>query len=296
MAKIERDLYVKDINFLIENKIPHTIKYVGRSHKISSALGTYSYVNDVITRQGMGFIRKVGSYILRESTYDKVPKLDYNGLGLIRINVDGVIEPVYNEVVEVDLNKAYWVSAYRLGVINKEIYEQGIEMVRGQYKYNKIELLASIGTMAKTIKERRFDGEKYSPSKILVDSKKTKHIWDAVSYEVDKCMRDCMVSLREDFLFYWTDAVFFKKSARNIARVQKIINENGFESKIVDLEYISKVNGNIVAWSKKNHSKAKKAIRDEKGNYGRTFVYIHEKASITQDIQKHLEKYGKIDF
>lgn len=295
MARIERELYVNDINFLIENKIPHTIKYVGRSHKLSSPIGTYEYVNDVISKRGMGFIKKVGSHILSKKTHKKIPKIDYRGLGLVRINVDGVKEEVYRNVVEVDLNKAYWVAAYRLGIIDHDLYNKGLEKNGKDFVYNKVELLASIGTMAKRVKERKFNGKKYLKSKVLIDSSQTKHIWDAVSYEVDKCMRNCMLSLGEDFYFYWTDAVFFRRTEKNIKKVQDLILANGFESKIVDISYISKKGDDIMVWAKKNHSKAKKPIRDADGNFGRTFVYIHSKNSIIEEIKQELESHGEID-
>lgn len=283
MAQIERKYYFDHIKFLVENKIQHTITFSGRSRKVKSGIGKSEFVNAQFSLKALGFIRRVRAHILNNKTYENVGKGEYRRLMLI--NMKGMNgKDMVTGAVEFDLNKAYWIGALKAGVISQDIYDEGIG--KG---LSKIELLATIGTMAKTVKQRYFDGENYGRSLVLTDSGLTRHIWNAVSWEVDKCMQDIASSLGSvGFLFYWTDAVFFKDSSRNREIVAHVAEKHGFSGKFIGLEYISGKGGHTVAWTKgmKGHAQEDNVLRDTAGNYGRVFVYVDARGSMMKEIME----------
>ena len=112
----------------------------------------------------------------------------------------------------------------------------------------------------------------------LEDSAETRFLWDAISWEVDKLMKLLANHLGNEFLFYWTDAVFFIRTPKNITMVKEIIQSQGFDSETLELQYISvedkkgyENEKGIVAWTR--YKKWNGNIRDKDGNYGRCFPF-----------------------
>jgi hypothetical protein len=116
-------------------------------------------------------------------------------------------------IVELDMDKAYWTAAHKLGVISSDIYNKGLDK-----QYKKVGLLACLGSLAKDKRTRLYDGNSYSKSSIVTDSKETRFLWDAISFEVDKAIKDCAGSLGADFCFYWTDAIFLKNTQQILTK------------------------------------------------------------------------------
>lgn len=244
------------------------------------------FLNKAFSLKALGFMSKVRAYVMREKIYEKVKPHAYAGLRLI--DMRGVDDPnrnaYWDKCDEVDLNKAYWVAAHKVGVISDEIFQEGLSS-----GLSKIELLACIGTMAKVQKERSYDGQRYQKSVTLQDSALTKHIWRAVSYQVDKCMQDCARALGKEFLFYWTDAVFFHSTPANKALVDSAVKAHGFESKLVKVECLTRSSeGHIIAWTKhfKGNAQEDQVLRDASGNYGRVFVYINNQKTFLDKINE----------
>ncbi len=288
MSAVDRKHYQEWINYLIKNNIVHDVYTQGRSHKVKSGIGNCEFVNKNFSFKALGFMNKVKSHVMKNETYKTVRKSEWKKMKIINMGAGSEKEKWFNNCVEIDINKAYWMGALKVGAISQELYDEGIAL-----GLSKVELLASIGSMAKTGRVRRFDGYKYGRSVILEDSEVTRHIWGAVSWEVDKVMQACCTALGEGFLFYWTDAVFFKKSSANIKIVNSTMAKFGFSGKIVALEYISRnEDGNIVVWtrSKMGHAQEDQVLRDVNGFYGRVFVYINNRKSMLSEIMESLGK------
>ena len=104
------------------------------------------------------------------------------------------------------------------------------------------------------------------------DSSETRHIWDAISFEVDKCMIACANELGKDFYLYWTDAIFFKNTRENLKKVKEIAGNHGFSGKIIPIVYAIGSQEKTIVYTKVNKSHAEMPIKDENGNYGREFT------------------------
>lgn len=289
MATIERKYYQEYIEFLIKNKIKHTITYTGRSYKVKSAIGNCEFINSVFSLKALGFMSKVRSHILKKETYKNVRDGEFKRMKLINMSGADASSKHFKNCVEFDLNKAYWRGALKAKVIDQDLYDEGINS-----GLTKIELLATIGAMAKTVRSRFFDGADYKKAVVLTDSEVTRHIWRAVSWQIDRCMQECaQVLAKEEFLFYWTDAVFFHNTVDNRRLVQSVVEKHGFDCKAVKIEYLSRnKHGQIIAWTKHNKSNAQdeQMLRDGYDNYGRVFVYVNNKKTVNQEIQEMLNK------
>jgi len=283
MANLLNKDYRVYLDFLKSNNIPHTITYTSRTHSVDSALSKMVFSGGTIKLKGMNLIRKVNKHVTEKLESLKHLDIDYVALGLTRFDynkkeVDVTRDIRFNRVVEIDLKKAYWVSAYKLGIIDEEIFEFGMEGLKSK-SISKIELLAALGSLAKRKSKMTYNVErKVYAREVVEDSAETRFLWDAISWEVDKLMKLLANHLGNEFLFYWTDAVFFVRTAENIGMVKEIIVGEGFESETLELQYISvedkrgfENEKGIVAWTR--YKKGSGSIRDNDGNYGRCFPF-----------------------
>jgi hypothetical protein len=103
-------------------------------------------------------------------------------------------------------------------------------------------------------------------------------------------MLDIKRSIGNDFLFYWTDAVFIANLPNTVTKVYDIIGRHGFEAKEVPIAYINVDYGRrasdgmrIYAWTEKVKGNAKVPIQDDDGFYGREFPFQR------RDLDEHLK-------
>jgi len=112
-----------------------------------------------------------------------------------------------DEIVEVDISKAYWHLALNMGIISDKTYKKGMEL-------KKLERLSVLGAIATTRKVYEFDGEntKYLE---LQYNKALKPIWFLISHKLGLIMEEAIKCIGpEYFVFFWVDAFFVKESKR----------------------------------------------------------------------------------
>jgi hypothetical protein len=291
LKKVEKSDYIRYVDFLRDNDLSHTITYTNRTYVVDSKeLGREVFSSGDIRKKGMNLIRKVQSYVKDSNAYDKYKGIDFKSKGLRRFYYNFNCNGTYHDVVEVDLNNAYWYSAYKLKVISGSIFSQGLKgKKRGDF--SKIELLASLGSLAKTKKKKTYDPEKMIyTTEVLTDSSETKHLWDAISFEVDKCMIECAELLGDDFYFYWTDAVFFRNTPENLQKVTECMERHSFFSKKVDVQYMEFRNEEqkVYVWTKYKKGAAKNDVLDEYGNKGRVFPFdCYTKKTLEEELNEY---------
>lgn len=280
----------KYIEFLIANNIKHTITYTNRTFKVVSKLGTRVFMSGEISKRGLGFMQTVLAHVKNKVSTLQHLNLDYQKLGLVRMVFNSSLQTGrYSNVIEMDIDKAYWNAAYKLGVLNDEIYNRGLKN-----KYSKVELLACLGGLAKDKRMREWNGKRYGKAIQVADCSDTKFLWDAISFEIDKCMKNCADELKDNFYYYWTDAIFLKNTESNTSIIESVLHKHGFSCKKIDLEYISVIESDkqVLAFSKENKSHAKDPIRDEQGNYGRIFTMltVKEESAVVAKIKSLLRQ------
>jgi hypothetical protein len=251
VSKIEKrkrfkSAYGRYVKFLENSGIPFEVEYTHGRRTVKSELGTQSFVRGNISKKGMNFIKVIKNKILKSGVVEKIPKKTQKELGLqyMQFNKKYIgTEFKKGKIIELDLNSAYWDAAYKLGVIAKDDYFKGLS-------YGKVERLASLGTLAKYSKRRVFDGKKYHKSELVDGSENTRHVWFAISNEVDQVMQKCLKALKDEAVFYWVDALFFMNNKENKEKLKKIIDKSGFKFKTIKIDNVKLMEERVIVLSK----------------------------------------------
>jgi hypothetical protein len=223
---------------MVNNGIPFELFMNNNSQKIKGGIGTEPFTGDILEFKHMIFIRKVKDHVKaqikagklkKEKAYSK--KIDYFHIGTHK-------NKTIKDCSEVDIDKAYWETAYKYGIINNEIYRYGMKKSMPK----EIRLIA-LGSLAKKTTHYKFDGKLMIRQKDIVD-KETEYFWNKICSHVATCMTTISAELSDnDYLFYWVDAVFIKSKA--LSTVKNLINEMGYNFKIKKIEKVIFSKGRI---------------------------------------------------
>lgn len=211
--------------FLYHSKIPFSLKKSGGTYEIKSALWNDKAFASSFNQNEVTFIRSVKNYIVKNHIADSILDTDYKALKIdyIRVNLfnDG---DVVDDLMEIDVNAAYWQTAYNMGFISKSIYEKGFEV-------SKVARLASLGSLAKVTEEWVFDGEKME-LKPPVSSYATENIWFAICKRVSDIMNKAVSTAGKGFVFYWVDGIYVKNDTETISKIVKYFGSIGYDVKM----------------------------------------------------------------
>tara|TARA_Y100000401_G_scaffold24428_1_gene16817 strand:+ start:2207 stop:3106 length:900 start_codon:yes stop_codon:yes gene_type:complete len=148
-----------------------------------------------------------------------------------------------NNVMEMDITKAYYQMAYNLGYISEKFFKECLELP----KIIRLRLLGSIAT--KRIVETYKDG-KIVEMKVVEDLK-MRDVWFHICYNVGKVMKECSNAIQDYFIFYWVDGIYFQRHPQFNEEndptkqiIQKIFQKNNLKFSINQLEKISLQNLN----------------------------------------------------
>lgn len=137
-----------------------------------------------------------------------------------------------SDVWEIDLTKAYYFAANRLGYLSDEFFVKTLKAP----KRTRLRLLGSIATIT-NIEE--FDG-----SEVTHEQKSDplmRLVWHNIVCYVDEVMSEIAVALSDHFLFYWVDGIYFTTFGQTdvcSAIVEGIAESYGFEVHKTKLESI----------------------------------------------------------
>lgn len=146
-------------------------------------------------------------------------------------------------VSEVDITKAYYRSARNLGYISEEFFQKCMKIPKDQ----RLRLIGSIATRktVKTYKSKDFleNGNSTEPySTFIKEDKKLRLAWRNIVINVDNAMSDVMTHLKDDFIFYWVDGIFFHNDGMNAFKVRQIFKKHGFETTFEEHERVEVIN------------------------------------------------------
>ena len=122
----------------------------------------------------------------------------------------------FKDCCELDIEKAYYNAAYKLGFISQEFYNKCRELP----KTIRLMLLGSIATNKRI--EIYKNGEKISSEK--KQDENLRAAWFMVCEYVDKCLFEFSEIVHKSFLFYYVDGIFFE----NYSDYEKDIKEAQF--------------------------------------------------------------------
>lgn len=137
----------------------------------------------------------------------------------------------FENVIEVDLSRAYWSAAMVLGFITKEIHEEGLK----RSKRCRLIALGSLSSM-KDIYKHIGGGEYVKVNEEPIFSEKGKIFYSIIRNYVDTAMTEIFYRYTS-IHFYWVDALFLPKRLKSA--VCKAFNDRDFQYKIMDLKKIT---------------------------------------------------------
>jgi hypothetical protein len=210
--------------YLYNTGKPFFLIKTGNTYQLKSDYFNAKAVGGNFTTQDLHFIKSVKNYVLKNAIGAKLAGVDYNTKDINYIEVkDFAAGEVIKDVVEIDIDHAYWETAYHLGVIDKSIYKKGL-------KVSKKVRLAALGTLA-----RRTETWVYSNKRMNklpdIRSRTTENIWFAICKRVSDVMGLALNAVKEDFVFYWVDGMYIRNNINAVAKVMGVFNEWGYEVK-----------------------------------------------------------------
>jgi hypothetical protein len=146
-------------------------------------------------------------------------------------------------VIEMDITKAYYQMAFNLGYISEKFFKMTLKLP----KAIRLRLLGSIAT--KRIVEKWQNGKVIEMKS--VEDIRMRDIWFEICYNVGKVMKECSQAIQDYFIFYWVDGIYFQKHPKfnnendpTKQIIQKIFEKNKLKFSINQLEKISLQNLN----------------------------------------------------
>ena len=236
---------------LREKKIPYTLERVNTSFSIKSKAYQDSFQRRSIPPIELGFIKRIKNYVKKNNIDLNFEPVFTRDVRYVNYNLDNLGKGMYSEnIIEIDLDQAYWEMAYQLGVISDEIYEYGS---KENGKISKKGRLIALGSLAKKKTIIHFDGE----------NTKIEHEQEAsmrnVFLNICKAVGDVINSLREklgsNYYFHWVDAVFIENTPSAIKIVEETFRSHGFHFKTLPLNYVKVENKTIYAEETKTGKK-----------------------------------------
>jgi hypothetical protein len=155
---------------------------------------------------------------------------------------------VFDGAYSVDICKAYWVSAFKDGWIDEELFTAG-------FGVDKRIRLASLGSFAKRKDIYKFDGKR-ERLKCSIEPKYP-HVFFNQANNIYKVMDACKRHLGRDFLFYWTDGVYVANK-RSAGVCEEILRDYGYLSETMRLISVHREETSFVTTEPNGRKKNKK--------------------------------------
>ena len=198
---------LKIIKTLTSAGIAHTLELTTNTTIVSTTLPNgkvhkYIVSDSEISHQALGFIGKVKRDVNRRATEKKT----YRPPSYFQFLTKR--QGIFTDVVEVDVNSAYWKIAYLKGYISPEIYQEGLTV-------DKMTRLVALGSIATVKSKYYFDGTSgdYQHTGDIVNEITRSYFFD-VAHELGFLMGKCLQEIgKEHCFFYWVDAFFVTTQA-----------------------------------------------------------------------------------
>lgn len=211
-AKMVRNLKTSKKKFSVERTTSST--------KVCHDNTNYLFTNLNLNKKKLFLIKQV-----KKETHDNIIKknievplfskpLYFKSLYFSEKKVKEVI--TFNNCINFDINKAYYVAAYNLGYISKEFYENCLV----QKKSFRLILIGSLATR-KTI--FRYNDGKITDIEVETDEL-LRRVFFHISEYIDRILFFISDELKESFIMYWVDGIYLKDSEKNIEIIKKYEN------------------------------------------------------------------------
>lgn len=235
--KVKMDFSTKEdirskTEFLYGRKTPFKYVRTGNSYELYSAVWNCKTFRKGFSSEDLQFIKKVKKYAKNPEIIMKYIDKDYQEktIEYIKVNENIKVGDRFDNVICVDINSAYWVTAFQLGIIDEPTYQKG-------KKIDKIVRLASLGSLAKKTETFEFDGERMI-QKSVERSYETENLWFAICDKVGSLMSNLSKQIGNDFITYWVDGIYFVNTPENYKIITETFKKEGYACKIEQVSNI----------------------------------------------------------
>lgn len=281
---VSKDQLVSKSHFLYINKLPFTFVSSGSSNELYSYAWNFKSLDKSFDIKNMNFVKKVKKYAIDNEVALKFLSYDYRDLDIQYIKIKDKVKEgdVFEDVCCLDIKNAYWQTAVLMGVISNELYEEGLSK-------DKVTRLASLGSLAKRKDVFKFDGETYKLVE-TIRSVETENIWFGICKRVSDIMQELVALLGDDFVFYWVDGIYFKRSDENIKKINDFLDNCSYECKFEDVSKIEFFKDQFKVYSKLGRSSKSFGWKANSKNMGKGKISSVELQSLLQRTSKILKE------
>jgi len=160
-------------------------------------------------------------------------------------------EIFYPEIINVDIKNAYPQTLFNFGCLTENTFNYL------NTEINKIDRLKAVGMIATNKIIYEFKKGKCFNS-YTKSNKENRNLFKAVCFEVGKNMNDCAQLIKDDFLFFWVDGIYFLNE-KNILPTELLLNSNNYKTTTERLtDFYAKLSNNIIFIEFKKDNKLKK--------------------------------------
>lgn len=207
---------------LKENSIRHSVEIGTTSARINVDNTKYIFTDTPLSIKELSFVRKVKNCVLKRGVQ---PLLVKSG-DILYIKYSPNLNQKYRDIVEIDVNKAYWRIAYILGYINTEIYKEGLSDA-----ISKSARLVALGSLATKRDVFNYEVETgvYKKGEVIVNEY-LRSVFLHICFELGRIMDE---TDNKDYLFFWVDAFFTIKEKEQHIK-DRLIN-HGLECKTKEI-------------------------------------------------------------
>jgi hypothetical protein len=177
----------------------------------------------------LGFVKRVRNHVLKEKVYQNFitnwyypSDIDYVA---IKKQKSGT---VIRDLVEIDIDEAYWATAKNLNVLSEKLYHEGSKQTG---KISKLGRLVALGSLAKKEIHYTFNGRQLIKQEI-VRSKRTENIWYSICKRLSDVMYEAQKMAGSDFVMYWVDGIYIKNKPEVIKSISDLFISFGYDVKI----------------------------------------------------------------
>jgi len=226
----------KKIAFQIES----TLRTKMVKFETEKAKHVYIFSDEIVSYKDMHLLREVKQEVKKQTQNVNVGELDENVTyfdfhsTVKDLHIDSGTIYDLKDVCEVDITKAYYYTARKLGYISDDFFKKCLALP----KPKRLRLIGSIATKKKI--------EVYEGGRLVEYYSKTdeklRQCWFNIIRYTDNVMKEVKNALDDDFIFYWVDGIYFKDRGYNVDIAKGIFEKFDFAVTYEKLSKIQAVN------------------------------------------------------
>jgi len=192
--------------YLEHLKIPFRLQETSNSQTIEAAGYSRVIISDeFLSGKELAFVKSVKKEIEGRVSRGEAETIDPDAVKYFRF---GKYPPgIYENVLELDINSAYWKTAHDLKIISPETYQNGLTVT-------KRARLVALGSIASVKHIYQFDGVELNFCETK-ENLETRGYFFKIADTVSRIILDFIEQNPDAVFFFWVDALFIKSEIKN---------------------------------------------------------------------------------